>query len=185
MFHFDQIKPWHVDQLLTMLIMSLVVFGLPTFMLFGALGFFWKRLRTWYVRSSLPLFGLVFGLATGYFAVWADHSWYRLSPQDFHWTDPIALFAFPGDSMANSYGGDWQDDEAWSYRGDITILNGLFWMGIGTVSMLLVQLISRGLGPSERGVSNEVTGASAGGAPSGISGALGHPHRSVPVLGVR
>jgi hypothetical protein len=158
MFHFDQIKPWHVDELLTMLTISLVFFGLPALMLFGALGFFWRRLRTRHVRSLLPLVGLVFGLAAGYFAVWADHCWYRFSPQNFHWTEPLAVFGAPGDAMANSYGGDWQDDEAWDYRGDITVLNGLFWMGLGTASMLVVLLVARALGPNPQ-VSNPLPAA--------------------------
>jgi hypothetical protein len=171
MFHFNQIEPWHVDELLTMLIMSLVYFGLPTLVLSALLGFCCRRLRTWHVRSSLPVVGLLFGLVTGYFAVWAGHHWHRFSPQDFHWTEPLTLFAAPGDAMANSYGGDWQEDEAWHYRGDITALNGLFWMGIGTASMFLVQLVARAL-PTARQDSNE--------RPGGDGGTTGRPCLATP-----
>jgi hypothetical protein len=108
-FHFDEIRRCDLDELLTMLIMSLVFFGFPAFMVSAGLGFFCQRLRTWYVMSSLPVLGLLFGLVTGYFAEWADYRWYRFSPERFHWTEPLAVFGSPEDAMANSYGGDWQD----------------------------------------------------------------------------
>lgn len=89
----------------------------------------------------LPLLGLFFGLATGYFNVWTDHQ-SSTTGQD-HWYYFFSLFGAPGDGMANSYGGDWQWDEAWDYRSDIAIWNGLFWVSVATTGAFLLRFVFR------------------------------------------
>jgi hypothetical protein len=51
--------------------------------------------------------------------------------------------------MANSYGGDWQWDEAWDYRSDIAIWNGLFWVSVGTVAASLLMFGFRRSAPGD------------------------------------
>jgi hypothetical protein len=45
--------------------------------------------------------------------------------------------------MANSYGGDRQADEAWGYRSDITVWNGLFWMSIAVAGTVVIHFATR------------------------------------------
>ena len=59
------------------------------------------------------------------------------------------------------YGGDWQEDEAWDYRGDIAVLNGLFWMSVGVVGMLAVRFLSRPIRSSNIPTPNKALQATA------------------------
>jgi hypothetical protein len=95
-----------------------------------------QRLRPRPAVWLLPLLGLLFGLTTGYFNAWSDHQ-SAITGQD-HWYYFCDLFGAPGNGMANSYGGDWQWDEAWDYRTDIAIWNGLFWVSVATVGASLL-----------------------------------------------
>jgi hypothetical protein len=73
----------------------------------------------------ISLAGGLFGIATGYYSEWWSHHYdpgYTGAGEPW-WT----IFGAPGDCVANSYGGDWQEDEAWDYRGDIMFWNGSFW----------------------------------------------------------
>jgi hypothetical protein len=97
---------------------------------------FLKHVRLWMVALGLPLVALLFGLATGYWAAWTDDSEPR-------WYEFPAIIGAPGDAMANSYGGDWQDGEAWEYRSDISIWNGLFWTSVAFPAIFVLRGIFR------------------------------------------
>jgi len=98
-----------------------------------------RRLRWQSMVWLLPLLGLLFGLATGYLNVWGDHQCDSAGGQD----QLYYLFGAPGNEMANSYGGDWQWDEAWDYRSDIAIWNGLFWVSVATAGVFLFWCVRR------------------------------------------
>jgi len=90
------------------------------------------------------LLGLLFGVAAGYFEAWTYERDSSALHQD-DWVDYLAIPGIPGDAMANSYGGDWQDDEAWDYRTDIAILDGFFWASVAGMAMVSMSLGSRWL----------------------------------------
>jgi hypothetical protein len=81
---------------------------------------------------------LLFGLAAGFFNVWEDHQYWWNGAQH-RWYAGFAILGEPGNEMANSYGGDWQADEAWLYAPDITFWNGLFWMIVAIIAMLVLH----------------------------------------------
>lgn len=135
-------------------IMSWMVFGLLTVLvIFGAScllkglkidqASIFKHLHFRSAALSLVLLALLFGMAAGYFEAWT----YRLDfqKQTAGWYDVPGIFGGPGDLMANSYGGDWQDDEAWDYRSDIAIWNGLFWTSVAAVGVLVMRFVFRNL----------------------------------------
>ncbi|HXI72720.1 MAG TPA: hypothetical protein VNN22_20470 [Verrucomicrobiae bacterium] len=92
----------------------------------------------------IPLTGCLLGIVTGYYSEWWSHNFdpvYTGAGEPW-WT----IFGAPGDIVANSYGGDWQADEAWDYRGDIMFWNGLFWtilaFGTSMTFRIFVRLVS-------------------------------------------
>jgi hypothetical protein len=91
--------------------------------------------RRTYFKAALvliPVAGCMFGVVTGYYAEWWSHHFdpcYTGVGEPW-WT----IFAAPGDGIASCYGGDWLDDEAWDYRGDIMFWNGLFWMILALIT---------------------------------------------------
>jgi hypothetical protein len=133
-----------------------MLFGIPTLLGTVGVGIFFKPLRARHIRFSFPVLGLVFGLATGFFNAWDDHHYYSTGCQN-HWYDVVAIFGTPGDGMANSYGGDWQEDEAWEYRADIATLNALFWTSVATAAMLLMRFMARQLDPADSALPNKRT----------------------------
>ena len=150
---FQYMDARYLPDVLGLFFMSWVVFGIPSLVAMIGVSYplmrfeicrfeFLKRPGFRFGVLSIPLCGLVFGMSTGYFAAWTYR--YDLETrQDSSWCDVAALPGAPGDAMANTYGGDWQDDEAWDYRSDIAILNGLFWMSVATGGMFLIRLIVR------------------------------------------
>jgi|SRR5450756_1308174 len=130
-----------------------LIFGVPSLLVVLVASFLIKRFRIHrigilkWVRIStvvwaLPLAGVIFGASTGYLAAWSYRHDLELRV-DQSWVDTVAFPGAPGDAMANSYGGDWQDDEAWDYRGDITILNAMFWTSVAGAGVLVVWLVFR------------------------------------------
>jgi hypothetical protein len=99
-----------------------------------------RWLKFWTIIILLALGSCLFGLGTGYYSVWWDH---RFDPAytGTHGFSLLAIPGAPGDMIANSYGGDWQQDEAWFYRFDITIWNGLFWAGAAVMALVTARLI--------------------------------------------
>lgn len=85
------------------------------------------------------MIGLLFGLITGYFEAWTYRDCYKPDHKD-RWYEVFAVFGAPGEAMANSYAGDWQDDEAWDFRSDISILNGLFWTTVAMAAALWIHV---------------------------------------------
>jgi hypothetical protein len=124
-----------------------IFLGIPSLVVIFGLSYLpiFRRMRWQSVAWRLPLMGLLFGLAMGYLNVWGDHQYYA-SDAPGHW---YYLFGAPGNEMANSYGGDWQSDEAWIYRSDITIWNGLFWLSVATVGVFLFRLVVRRHTPNQ------------------------------------
>jgi len=128
-----------------------IYFGVPSVLAMLGASYVIKRLKLGHFRVfrhvsfrsialSLPLAGFLFGLSSGYFEAWT----YQLDPrQPDPWYCVFAIPGAPGDMMANSYGGDWQDDEAWDYRGDISIWNGLFWASVATAGVLAINIVFR------------------------------------------
>ena len=116
-------------------------FGIPSLAVIFGLSYLpiFRRRRWQSVTWQLPLLGLLFGLAMGYFNAWGSHQYDAAGGQD-HW---YYLFGVPGNGMAESYGGDWQSDEAWDYRSDIAIWNGLFWVSVATVGAFLFRFVIR------------------------------------------
>lgn len=116
-----------------------------------------KRVRFSAVVWSVPLAGLIFGASTGYLAAWAErYDFQHGLDQSGSWLDVVAFPGAPGDAMANSYGGDWQDDEAWDYRGGITILNAMFWTSVAGVGVLVIWFVFRRGSVRKTGVRREV-----------------------------
>lgn len=109
-----------------------VVFGLSYVRVF-------RRPRWKSAAWLFPLLGLLFGLATGYLNAWGEHQCDTAGGQA-HW---FYLLGGPGNGMANSYGGDWQSDEAWNYRSDIVIWNGLFWVSVALAGAFLFRFRMR------------------------------------------
>jgi hypothetical protein len=141
--------------LLGFFFMAWIFFGIPSLLAVVGVSYplmrfeicrfnFLKRPGFGFRTLSLPLCGLLFGMSTGYFAAWTERYDFE-TRQDSSWYDVAAIPGMPGDAMANSYGGDWQGDEAWDYRSDIAVWNGLFWMSVATGGMLLIRLIARRL----------------------------------------
>jgi hypothetical protein len=123
-----------------------LLFGIPALALifiFARFGFF-KRAHLRTIVILLPLLGLLFGAATGYFNVWDDHHyWANRAPEKQEWYEIFTILGWPGDSMANSYGGDWQADEAWDYRSDIVVWNALFWTSVAVGGIFAVRFSRR------------------------------------------
>ena len=94
----------------------------------------------WTIVILLSLGGFLFGVATGYYGVWWDHQ-FDPAYTGTHGASLLAFAGAPGDVIANSYGGDWQQDEAWDYRIDITVWNGLFWVGLTIVALAIIQSV--------------------------------------------
>ncbi len=134
----DFIASWMICWIFLGIPVLAVIFGLSRLPIFR-----WLRGRP--VVWLLPLLGLLFGLATGYFNAWSDH--HSATTGQDHWYYFVDLFGAPGNGMANSYGGDWQWDEAWDYRTDIAIWNGLFWLSVGTVGASLLAFVARRSAP--------------------------------------
>jgi hypothetical protein len=124
----DFIQTWVVCWLFLGIPSVAIIFGLSHLPIF-------RRWRTRAVLWRLPLLGLLFGLATGYFEAWTYRHDLR---QPERWYEVLAIPGVPGDGMANSYGGDWQDDEAWDYRSDIALWNGLFWVTVTAFGAIVV-----------------------------------------------
>lgn len=89
----------------------------------------------------IPLAGCLLGIATGYYSEWWSHNFDPVytGVGEPWWT----IFGAPGDIIANSYGGDWQADEAWDYRGDIMFWNGLFWTILAFVTLMTCRIFVR------------------------------------------
>jgi hypothetical protein len=87
----------------------------------------------------IPLTGCLPGIATGYYSEWRSHNFdpVYIGVGEPWWT----FFGPPGDIVANSYGGDWQADEAWDYRGVIKICTILAFVTSMTFR-ILVRLVS-------------------------------------------
>lgn len=106
----------------------------------------WADVPLWllgmWLLFGLPTLGI--GATTGYFNVWDDHHyWANRAPEKQEWYEIFTVFGWPGDAMANSYGGDWQADEAWDYRSDIVTWNALFWTSIGIGGIFVVRSARR------------------------------------------
>jgi hypothetical protein len=127
--------------MLTDFIFGWMVLGIPSLIIIFALSrlLIFRRLRWQAIAWILPLAGLLFGLATGYLNAWGDHQCDTAGGQD-HW---YYVFGYTGNGIANSYGGDWQWDEAWDYRSDIAIWNGLFWASVATAGVFLFRFVRR------------------------------------------
>ncbi len=91
--------------------------------------------------TLILLLGCFFGIATGYYSEWWSHNFDPVytGVGEPWWT----IFGAPGDIVANSYGGDWQEDEAWYYRGDIMFWNGLFWTILGFITSMTFRIFVR------------------------------------------
>ena len=130
-----------------------LIFGIPSLLVILVASFLIKRfqihrfgilkqVRFSMIACLLPLAGLIFGAGTGYLAAWTER--YDFEQRvDQSWVDILAFPGAPGDGMADIYGGDWQDDEAWDYRGDITILNALFWTSIAGAGVGVIRFVFR------------------------------------------
>jgi hypothetical protein len=99
----------------------------------------------WMISPSaiilISLAGCLFGIATGYYSEWWSHNF---DPGYTGVGEPCwTIFGAPGDGMANSYGGDWQEDEAWDYRGDIMFWNGSFWTIFAFTAAMAFRFIVR------------------------------------------
>jgi len=143
-FQYMPVRAW-ADVPLWFLGMGLL-FGIPTLGLVFVLARFGplKRARLRTIVLLLPLMGLLFGAVTGYFNVWDDHHyWLNRAPEKQEWYEIFTVFGWPGDAMANSYGGDWQADEAWDYRGDIVTWNTLFWTSVAVGGIFVVRFSRR------------------------------------------
>jgi len=145
---FQSLQAGNLDAVFGFFITSWVVMGAPAVPAIFGLRFLIRQLRVyrfgfykWLVFRpillSVPLIGLLFGLATGYFDAWTYRDCYK-PDHKVDWYEVFGIFGGPGDVMANSYAGDWQDDEAWDFRSDISVWNGLFWT---TVAMMVVLMI--------------------------------------------
>ena len=137
---FQYFEARHLADVLQFFVMSWVILGIPGIPAIFGIRFLLRKLKIYrlgfYRRMvfrpillSVSMAGLIFGLVTGYFEAWTQRDSYKPEYKD-RWYDALGIFGVPGDAMANSYGGDWQDDEAWDYRSDISIWNGLFWMTV-------------------------------------------------------
>jgi len=149
------VPPWFLEMWL--------LFGIPALALvfiFARFGFL-KRAQFRTIVLSLPLIGLLFGATTGYFNVWDDHHyWANRAPEKQEWYEILTIFGWPGDTMANSYGGDWQADEAWDYRGDIVVWNALFWTSVAVGGIFVVRFSYRLNSTRSDSLSTQVTTAS-------------------------
>lgn len=135
------IDSYMLPDFITSWLFSWVLLGIPSLIVIFGLSYLpiFRRLRWRSVAWILPLLGLLFGLAMGYLNAWGDHQCNSAAGQD-HW---YYLFGSPGNGMADSYGGDWQADEAWDYRSDIAIWNGLFWVSVATLGVFLFRFVPR------------------------------------------
>jgi hypothetical protein len=132
-------------------VMSWMVMGVPSILvLFGASCLFkgfkldrmaiFKHLGFW--RAGLTVLLLA---AAGYYEAWTYRAEMQPPANVSHWYYYLAIPGVPGDMMANSYGGDWQDDEAWDYRSDIAIWNGLFWTSVAAIGLVVMRFVFRHL----------------------------------------
>lgn len=146
--------------------MSWLIFGLPSLLAVWVASFLakrflierldvLKRVRFWMVAFSLPVAGLIFGASMGWLAAWSYRHDFELRGNQ-SWVDIVALPGAPGDAMANVYGGDWQDDEAWDYRGDIMILNAVFWASVAGAGAGVIWFVFRRGKRVEMGREHEV-----------------------------
>lgn len=130
-----------------------VVFGIPTLLLMFGVGCLLRKFKPGPLQllshlrfpsaMKVVLLAFLFGAATGIYESWTYHR--DLSNDNGKWYDYfLAVPGVPGDAMANVYGGDWQDDEAWDYRSDIAILNGLFWASVAFVGVFPMRFGFRG-----------------------------------------
>jgi hypothetical protein len=135
------------------LIGSWVFLGIPSVFAVFAVRFLSRRLRIhrlgFYkylvfrpILLSLPLLALLFGLAAGYFEASTYIDCYQPGHQE-KWYEVLGITGAPGDLIANAYRGDWQDDEAWDYRSEIAIWNGLFWLGVAGMAAFWIQVNNR------------------------------------------
>jgi hypothetical protein len=153
---FQSVNLQALPEMLADFFMCWMLFGTPALLLMLGTGWLLRRfkvhrfrimrhLRFWEAALVLLVLAFLFGAATGTYEAWTYHrdlfhdhgGWY-----DFF----LAVPGVPGDAMANVYGGDWQDDEAWDYRSDIAILDGLFWASIMTPGVFVMRFGFRRLG---------------------------------------
>ncbi|HEV2692835.1 MAG TPA: hypothetical protein VG347_08045 [Verrucomicrobiae bacterium] len=103
---------------------------------------FLKQVRFTMLVWAVPVAGLIFGAGSGYLTAWSYR--YDLETRgNQNWVDVLAIPGAPGDAMANVYGGDWQDDEAWDYRDDIATWDALFWASIASAAMMVIWFMFR------------------------------------------
>jgi hypothetical protein len=85
-----------------------------------------RRWRFWSVGTASLLLGLTLGLCAGSFGTRVDH---RREHGTRRWWDFTAFSALPGYVITGlCYEVD-DEDEAWDYRRQISIWNGVFWAG--------------------------------------------------------
>ena len=133
--HFEMLRQFGSWSILNCLISAWLIFGVPSLLA----SFFIKRftqLRFRLVALLLPFLGLLFGIAAGHFGAWADH---HDAYHDPCWYEVFAIPGAPGYSIADSYLGDFQWDEAWEYRNDIAVWNGLFWLSVATAAVFVMK----------------------------------------------
>ncbi|HTR42002.1 MAG TPA: hypothetical protein VMH87_10345 [Pseudomonadales bacterium] len=129
-----------------------VILGGPVllFIFFLARMRFFQRTRWQKVAWRLPLMGLIFGLASGWFTAWDDHHTYIAwsnqteysNDQPYHWYE---IFGEPGADTVGAYSGDFDEngdpdeDSLWYLRSDIAIWNGLFWLSIAIAGVFVFR----------------------------------------------
>ena|ERR1700722_16506310 len=140
-FHMQNLNASDLQGVIHYFIMGWTIFGIPSVIAIFGLSHLriFRQLRWRSVVLLFSLVGLIFGLAAGYYNVCSDHCCYTEGGQE----DLFVLFGEPGNFMAESYGGDWQSDEAWIYRADITLWNGLFWMSVMMVGGFVTRFSIR------------------------------------------
>lgn len=141
MFNFHVIRSWQWSDLVVVFLLYLVILGVPS--LLAAIGVIrsFRQLQSRWIKLSLPLLGLSFGLAAGFFNIWEEDHQYWCNGDQRRWYGVFAILGEPGNEMADTYGGDWLSDEAWVYAADITFWNGVFWMIVALLMLLVLHLL--------------------------------------------
>jgi hypothetical protein len=153
MLPFQQMHLSNLTEIAGIFVMCWLIFGVPCLLLVLVVGHLIKRFRIHRIRFlkqmrfsmlawMVPMAGILFGAGMGYLEAWSYH--YDLEIRsDQSWVDVLAIPGTPGDGMANVYGGDWQDDEAWDYRDDIATWDALFWGSVAGAATMVIWLVFR------------------------------------------